>query len=899
MSNQSFNHREIDAQSVQNIPLILNRQNQFDEKDQDIQNVQDVQTFNMILPPPNITGTLHLGHSLNITIQDMIARYQLLKGKHVTWIPGVDHAGIATQIVVEKQLMKETSTPTTRHDIGREAFIKKLWMWKEINNDMIQKQLRTLHSSINYDLEQFTMSPELSKAVTDAFILLHKKGLIYRDLKMVDYCCNLKTVISNIEVEVLDIENPTKYVLPNGIETNLGFLYDIRYDIDVASLTIEQSQFITDHNIDHIVVSTTRPETLFGDIAVAVNSKDPRYVGLENIPLKLPMTNRTIPIIYDDFVKMDVGTGAVKITPAHDPNDYMCYQRNKVMYGLGDFIEVITDDGKMKNTDVFDDVDRFICRKYVITKLTNDGLLVRVNKHKTSVNVCSRSGDILEPRLKYQWYINTNEMSQKAIEAVDNGSIKITPDPNNIHSNAWRRALNENIHWCISRQLWWGHRIPAYKLYINDSKINDSMIDDSKIDSNSNTDAVGECGQWIIASGMEDAISQVNEMYPDLVHEKDFILEQDEDVLDTWFSSGLYPFSILDGKFFPLDVLETGKDILFFWVARMVMLSLTIKNVVPFHTIYLHNVIRDIEGRKMSKSLGNVIDPLDIIYGITRDNMQRRISDSNLNMKEINRAILNIKKTYSNGITSYGVDSLRLGLVNYLRQNTDINLEIQTFKTAHAFLNKLWNIMNMYEYYSNINENVIGNIIVNAKYNNLITKLTDYIDNMANDCLDWNIYENLEFSKLYENIYQYVMNNYCSFYLEALKIVLSDQTYHGSDLMLMTLKCLRKTLIRIVLYVYPICPNITIAMLQKIGFNPKIDSDSQYISQYISQCIKAGNNKNVTPEYIVYIDTLKIAIENVRSQIHEILCTKNKYSAGIDNDFEFADIITFMTKSIR
>ena len=884
MTMKTFQHKIIDEYYQKEWVNQMQQQNGLDEKKQH---------YNIALAPANITGTLHMGHAIHITIQDMMARYHRLKGENVTWIPGVDHAGIATQVVVEKQLMKETGQ--TRHDLGREKFLDKVWEWKEANCKTISKQIQTMCPMINYELEQFTMSPELSKAVTESFIQLYDSGLIFRDLRMVDYCCNLKTVISNIEVDIIkiDIDSPqTIFTTPNGVKVELGLIYEIRYPIELSSLNNEQHKLIKEKNIDSIIVSTTRPETMFGDVGVAVNPLDDRFKGLEGIRLKIPFTGRTIPLIYDSYAKMDMGTGAVKITPCHDEKDWNCYQRSKDLYNLELPVEVIDDDGKMI---IINDLlslhnkDRYICRKILLKHLKEENYLIATKKHKTKVRVCSRSKDILEPKLKYQWFIDTKDMSEKSIEAVESGELKIIPDPDGINAATWKKFLDEKRAWCISRQLIWGHRIPAYKIIL----MNDITDDKNK-------------ENWIIAESLENAIKKANNKYPDLEYNTHYILNQDEDVLDTWFSSGIYPFTIENGKYFPLDVLETGKDILFFWVARMVMLSLALKNTLPFKTVYLHNIVRDKEGRKMSKSLGNIIDPLDIIYGISRQKMEDRIQNSNLDEKEIKTALQNIKKNYPNGIGEYGVDSLRMGMVYYLRQSTDINLDPIIFKSAHALLNKLWNVMLMYELYANkftdITPDQINTEPNTDSYKNdckIYNDLFTYINTLEQKYLVWSLYENNDFTMLYDNIHQYVMNNYCPFYLEFIKYVLNSDSHKDTKLVRDTLMNMLKTLVSILIYLHPIAPNTTSTMIQRLvhidvwNFRP-ILSTNKLCSLNNNILFDANQPDEINQESILRtFDDIRSTIHNIKSKKES---TRNKDFTVDDKLTDYKDIIMFLAK---
>ncbi len=862
-----INHQKIDAECQifwKNICTNIKKDN------------HNVPVFNMILPPPNITGTLHLGHALNITIQDVITRYKKLKGFCVNWIPGVDHAGIATQIVVEKQLMKEHSL--NRHDIGREKFLERIWEWKNNNNETINKQIQTLCPMIDYPLEQFTMNNSLSKEVTEKFIELYKKNLIYRDLKMVDYCCTLKTVISNIEVEDMKITDPQKYTTTDGIDIMLGYMYDIPYEIDHTSLTEEQKIIISDKKINDIIISTTRPETLFGDVAVAVNPKDHRYLGLENILLKLPLTSRLIPLIYDEMVDINMGTGAVKITPSHDPNDFECYLRCEKIYNLCKPIEVIDDDGKMNiKESVYHGTNRYTCRNSILVELKE---IIKIRNHETTVRICSRSQDILEYKLKQQWYINTQIMSQRAIDAVDQNLIKIIPDHDGQHKATWKSFLKDSKPWCISRQLWWGHRIPAYKIIPLSQK-----------------ESLSKLEQWFVGHSLEEVKEKMDAQYG--IYGIDFVLEQDNDVLDTWFSSAIYPFSILNGKYFPLDVLETGKDIIFFWVARICMLSLTLTNTIPFHTIYLHNLIKDKDGKKMSKSRGNIIDPRDIIYGISNENMKKRICTSNLNTQEIITSLDKINQNFPSGINEHGVDALRMGFCYYLRQGSDINLDINVFKNSHNLTNKIWNILNMYLFYLNVPSNYdnINDDLkkpIDQSQSIIIKKIQTYIDVLATEYLDYNFYEKYEFGIIYENLQNYILNDYCPFYLEAIKMILVNNNLDHAELRLSVLNHFKNSLLRLLIFLHPIAPNITYVMIKTLTGELVYDMTS--LSSIMSYKV---NNKDLKKQ----IDFLRLKLNEINrfkfinNNIKNFQDNAEKLGEHLPFMIESTELISFITKT--
>jgi valyl-tRNA synthetase len=579
--------------------------------------------FVMVIPPPNVTGSLHLGHALTTAVEDTLTRYHRMKGKIVLWVPGTDHAGIATQSIVEKRLKKDEGL--TRHDLGREEFIKRVWQWKEMYGNKITNQIRCLGASVDWTRESFTMDANLSRAVTEAFCRFHEKGLLYRDTRLINWSCALQSAISEIEVDYIDLEGRTFLAVPNHKEKatyEFGMITSFAYKV-----------YESDTN-EEIIVATTRLETMLGDTAVAVHPEDPRYKHLHGKFLLHPFNDRKIPIITDDIlVDMNFGTGAVKITPAHDPNDYLCGKRNNL-----DFIIVLTEDGKIaSNGGQFAGLMRYDARIAMEKELESLGLLKGKEVNKMRLGLCSRSGDIIEPMLTPQWYVNCNSMAKKAADAVRNGELRIVPD---FHEATWYRWLDNIRDWCVSRQLWWGHRIPAYFV---------RLPNEDRVDKNEpqNSD------RWFVARSESEA--RIQAAIKLNVDASTLILEQDEDVLDTWFSSGLFPFSVFgwpnntdDLKaFYPTTLLETGADILFFWVARMVMMGLELTDQLPFTTVYLHAMVRDKYGRKMSKSLGNVIDPLEVINGCQLKDLLSKIDEGNLPAKEVFQRYFRYESHYS------------------------------------------------------------------------------------------------------------------------------------------------------------------------------------------------------------------------------------------------------------
>jgi len=550
----------------------------------------DKKPFTIVIPPPNVTGILHMGHALNNTLQDILIRYKRMNGFEALWMPGTDHAGIATQNVVEKELAKEGKR---RQDVGREEFIKRLWAWKQEYGDTIIRQLERLGSSCDWARARFTMDEAYSEAVKEAFIELHKKGLIYQGRYIINWCPRCQTALSDEEAEH---------------QEKSGKLYHIRY-------------LFKDKPSDGMIVATTRPETMLGDTAVAVNPKDERYKKVIGKTLVLPLIGREIRIIADDFVSPEFGTGAVKVTPAHDPDDFAMGKRHNL-----DFINIMHPDGRINNKGgQFNDLDRFEARKQIVTALELSGHLVKIEDHKLSVGHCYRCDTVVEPCLSKQWFVKMAPLAKPALEAVKNGTIRIRPEH-------WEKVyvnwLTDIRDWCISRQIWWGHRVPVW--YDNE-------------------------GNVFVARSEEDAKAQAKKM-----HGKDVALKQDEDVLDTWFSSWLWPFATLgwpkanaDLKYFyPTNTLFTASEIIFFWVARMIMAGYEFMGKAPFTEVFIHGTVRDAKGRKMSKSLGNAIDPLEIIE-------------------------------------EYGADALRFSLI--INSGQDIFISKEKFEIGRNFANKVWN----------------------------------------------------------------------------------------------------------------------------------------------------------------------------------------------------------------
>lgn len=759
-----------------------------------ISELQKNKKFVMVIPPPNVTGSLHLGHALTIAIEDTLTRWHRMNGKITLWVPGTDHAGIATQSIVEKKLKKEEGI--LKHDLGREEFLRRVWQWKEMYGNRITSQIRNLGASVDWSREAFTMDKNLSRAVTEAFVRFHEDGLIYRDTRLINWSCALQSAISEIEVDYIDVEGKTYLSVPNHKNRE-------KYEFGV----ITSFAYKVEGSDEEIVVATTRLETMLGDTGVAVHPDDTRYKHLHGKFLKHPFVERRIPIVLDPvLVDMNFGTGAVKITPAHDPNDNACGKRHNL-----ESIIMLSCDGKIaSNGGKFSGMMRYDARVAIETELTTLNLFRGKMDNNMRLGLCSRSGDIIEPMLTPQWYVNCNSMAEKSIEVVRNGQLKIFPS---MHEATWFRWLENIRDWCVSRQLWWGHRIPAYFARIQGEETLDKNDPANK-------------DRWIVARSDKDALNKASKVLG--AEDSEISLEQDEDVLDTWFSSGLFPFSVfgwpeetVDFKtFYPTELLETGVDILFFWVARMVMMGLHLTSRLPFKTVYLHAMVRDKYGRKMSKSVGNVIDPLEVINGCTLDDLLLKIDQGNLSSRETEKAKAGQKKDFPQGIPECGADALRFGLLAYTVQGRDLNLDIKRVVGYRQFCNKIWNAVKFvlsfvedFEPFAEMQLDIVEDSEVSIRDLYILSKLNSLIVECNNHL------EHYMFGAFTSALHSFFLYDFCDLYLELVKPVLNDKSEVNFGKKLCAQKTLYTCLEYFLRLLHPVMPFVTEELWQRL---PKI-----------------------------------------------------------------------------
>lgn len=784
--------------------------------------------FVMVLPPPNVTGSLHLGHALMCAVEDAVARFNRMQGRITLWVPGVDHAGIATQAVVEKQLARTRGID--RRDLGRDKFVEEVWKWKEEYGGKIVNQLRRIGSSMDWKREEFTMSDKLSNAVKEAFVRFYDDGLLYRANRLVNVSCALRTALSNIEVDTVEIDGFTKRKVPGYDElVEFGVLTKFAYKVDGSD--------------EELIVATTRIETMLGDTGVAVHPNDDRYKHLHGKMLLHPFVDRKVPIITDsELVDMDFGTGAVKVTPAHDDNDFACGKRNNLPQ-----ISVINENGDInENGGEFCGMKRYTARLEVEKKLSELGLLRGKDANPMALKICSRSGDVVERMVKPQWYLNCKGLAKQSADAVRNGDLKIVPPSFEV---IWYNWLDEIQDWCVSRQLWWGHRIPAYMATIS----GDAAKDDSAED------------VWVVGRTEDEARKRAAEKLN--VSEDQIVLKQDEDVLDTWFSSGLFPFSVFGwpnkteemDAFFPTTMLETGHDILFFWVARMVMMSLGLTGKLPFKTVLLHSLVRDKRGRKMSKSLGNVIDPLEVINGASLETLLAKLKNSNLVESEVKRAAADQKEDYPDGIPECGADSLRIGLLAYMQQGGDINLDVQRVIGYRNFGNKLWQatrfaISNLGFEFQFSKDGLMTAIHKSATFDLWILSRLNETSKEVNDAFDSH-----RIGDAVHIAYKFWMTELCAVYLEGIKPIMRGD---DAEAILASKMVLYECLSAGLRMLHPFMPYVTEELFQRLP-GPKT-SESIMIAPFPTYC--SSRKFHLAEEKLAAVQRCVQALRQVKTE---------------------------------
>jgi len=785
--------------------------------------------FVIVIPPPNVTGALHIGHALTNAIQDTIVRWRRMSGYEALWVPGTDHAGIATQTVVEKKLQREEGI--TRHDLGREKFLERVFEWKDVYGGKICNQLRRIGSSMDWSREAFTMDEKLSKAVKEAFVRMYDEGLIYRDNRLVNWSCQLKTAISDIEVDYIELEGPTMLSVPGHTKkVEFGVITSFAYPFDEGE--------------GEVVVATTRIETMLGDTAVAVHPDDERYKKLHGKFVRHPFNGRRIPIICDaELVDMEFGTGCVKITPAHDPNDFNTGKRHNL-----EFINVFNEEGLINEQggEQFQGMKRFECRVAITEALDKLGLYRGKANNPMRLGLCSRSKDVIEPMLKPQWWVNCTDMAKEACDAARDKRLEILPE---FMEPTWFRWLENIRDWCISRQLWWGHRIPAF--YVRFA----GEGDESGMPGGSSE----KMDRWVIGRDADEARAAAEKKFPG----QEFTLEQDEDVLDTWFSSGLFPFSVFGwpdetpdlAEFYPTSLLETGHDILFFWVARMVMMGMKLTGKVPFKQVYLHAMVRDAHGRKMSKSLGNVIDPLHVIEGIDLEKLGQTLIGGNLDEKEIKKAQQGQKADFPDGIPECGTDAMRFALVSYTAQGRDINLDVARVVAYRHWCNKLWNatkfaMMNLGEGYTppaDVNNSYDSeNLPFAAKW--ILSRLNATIaaTNAGMEAYDFNTATN--------SVYAFWQYELCDVYIEIIKPVMSGSDEAAKKQVRDALWICLETGLRLL---HPFMPFVTEELWQRL---PRAEGAKTAASIMIADypiAVDSFTNAEVEAQMVTVMDTVK------------------------------------------
>ncbi|AGF49099.1 valine--tRNA ligase [Candidatus Kinetoplastidibacterium galati] len=767
---------------------------------------KNIEDFVIQFPPPNVTGTLHMGHAFNQTVMDCLVRYHRMSGDNTVFIPGTDHAGIATQMVVERQLDKKN---ISRSNLGKEKFIEEIWKWKNQSGNTITNQVKRLGVSADWDKEYFTMDNKMSIGVIEAFVRLYKDGLIYRGKRLVNWDPHLLTAVSDLEVVTEEVN---------------GYMWYISYPLS--------KEFIKnhDHEVKEIIVATTRPETIFADSAICVNPKDHRYINLVGKTVNIPLINKKIPIIADDFVDMDFGTGCVKITPAHDFSDYECAVRHNLP-----IIEIFTKNAHLNNNvpEKYRGLERVQARKIVVEDIKKSNSLVKEEEHLIMIPKGDRSGAILEPMITNQWFVsvskninnevfNNKSLAQIALEEVESNRIKFYPEN---WKNTYRQWLNNIQDWCISRQLWWGHSIPAW---------------------------YSEDGQIFVARSEEEAYKEA------LSLGVTGILTKDPDVLDTWFSSALVPFTTLGwpndtldlNKYLPSSILVTGFDIIFFWVTRMIMLTKYLTGKIPFRDVYIHGLVRDSDGQKMSKSKGNTLDPIDIIDGIDLEKLVEKRIFGLFNNKQAISIEKNTRKQFPSGITGLGTDSLRFTMASYATLGRDINFDIKRCEGYNNFCNKLWNASRF--------------VLMNAKNHSAIDDNVEFsfADKWIRSRLQNTILEvekgfsEYRLDNISTSIYRFVWDEFCDWYLEMAKVNLQKSTDSQKNATKITLFNVLETILRLL---HPIMPFITEELWQKIQM-PSLNETSISIQSYPKVNINEVD-QDIENRFL----DLKLQIESIRA----------------------------------
>ena len=753
----------------------------------------------ILLPPPNVTGSLHMGHGFQQTIMDALTRYHRMKGDNTLWQVGTDHAGIATQMVVERQLNAQGKT---RHDLGREDFIKKVWEWKEHSGGTITGQMRRLGTSPDWSREVFTMDEDLSKAVTEVFVKLHEEGLIYRGKRLVNWDPVLHTAVSDLEV--LNEEED-------------GHMWHMRYPLADGS--------------GELVVATTRPETMLGDTAVAVHPDDERYQDFIGKEIKLPITGRLIPVIADDYVDQEFGTGCVKITPAHDFNDYDMGKRHNLP-----MINILTDDAKINDDapEAYRGLDRFDARKQIVADLDAQGALVKIEPHKLKVPRGDRTGAVIEPYLTDQWYVAVESLAKPAIEAVESGEIRFVPENWNKTYYQWMHNIQD---WCISRQLWWGHRIPAW------------------YDENGN----------VFVGRTEEDVREKHGLGSDVT------LSQDDDVLDTWFSSALWPFATMGWPeetpdletFVPSSVLVTGFDIIFFWVARMIMMTKKFTGKIPFKDIYITGLIRDENGDKMSKSKGNVLDPIDLIDGIDIESLVTKRTAGMMQPQLAEKIAKRTRKQFPDGIQAYGTDALRFTFAAMASTSRDINFDMARVEGYRNFCNKIWNASRF--------------VLMNTEEHDTGRDGGEMVLSMADRWI-WAKFQQtlVEFEKALEDyrfdiaaqtVYEFTWNQFCDWYLELTKPVLSNDASTDAEK-----RGTRHTLINVLesllRLLHPLMPFITDTIWQRVVPQSalKVEEGASIMVQAFPEVDAAKQDDKVLAD-IEWVKKFIVGIRNIRGEM--------------------------------